>query len=530
MVNKVKFLTDLANFKLFFIIVLLIGIFFRFFNLEQKVYWNDEVYTSLQIAGYTNTELIQDIAQREIGIEDLQKYQRPNSEKDLTDTIQVLASTDVQLPPVYFVLTRLWVQWFGYSVAVVRSLTALFSLLAFPCIYWLCLELFESSLTGWVAIALFAVSPFQILYAQEARSYSLWALTTLLASAALLRAMRLKTRLNWGIYAATIVLNLYTYLLSVVVILGHGIYVGIREKFRWSQSVKAYLLAFLSGIVAFFPWLIFIAANDFDLGGNWARREIPFTLLIQRWILNLASVFFDPQIGYAEPLFDMQTAQDVQLDYNDPIIYIILPIVILVGYSIYFLCRQSPQKTWLFILTLIGVTGAVIVLPDLMSGGQRSTAGRYLIPCYLGIELAVAYLLATKISTPPIKKQQLWRLVTVALISLGVISCTISSQAETWWNKYSSYYNHQEARLINQATHPIVITSNSTQLLSLSYLLDSKVRLQLVPKDTVPAIPQGFSDVFLYRLSPDVRQTLEQTQRLKMNLLHKQGNLWKLET
>ena len=39
--------------------------------------------------------------------------------------------------------------------------------------YWLCLELFESSVTAWLAVAIIAISPFQIVYAQEARPYSL---------------------------------------------------------------------------------------------------------------------------------------------------------------------------------------------------------------------------------------------------------------------------------------------------------------------------------------------------------------------
>lgn len=37
-------------------ILLVLGIFFRFVNLEQKVYWTDEVLTSSRIAGYTAKE------------------------------------------------------------------------------------------------------------------------------------------------------------------------------------------------------------------------------------------------------------------------------------------------------------------------------------------------------------------------------------------------------------------------------------------------------------------------------------------
>ena len=60
----------------FLIIVLLVlGIFFRFVNLDRKFYWWDETYTSLRISGYTETELVQQVSGGHvIGIKDLQKY------------------------------------------------------------------------------------------------------------------------------------------------------------------------------------------------------------------------------------------------------------------------------------------------------------------------------------------------------------------------------------------------------------------------------------------------------------------------
>ena len=90
-------------------------------------------------------------------------------------------------PPLYYVINRIWGKIFGTSILAMRSLPAIISLLAFPCIHWLCLELFEESITGSVAIALIAVSPFHLAYAQEARQYSLWVVITLLSSEALLR-------------------------------------------------------------------------------------------------------------------------------------------------------------------------------------------------------------------------------------------------------------------------------------------------------------------------------------------------------
>lgn len=150
--------------RVFIVLLLVLGVFFRFANLGLKVYWEEEAFTSLRISGYTESELIQQVFKgQEIGIENLQKYQRPNPEKSVIDTIKGLAVEEPQHTPLYFIMVRLWVQLFGNSVAVTRSLSAVISLLVFPCVYWLCRELFESPLTAWIAVALIAVSPFHVL-------------------------------------------------------------------------------------------------------------------------------------------------------------------------------------------------------------------------------------------------------------------------------------------------------------------------------------------------------------------------------
>ncbi len=119
--------------RFFIILILVIGVFFRFANLDRKVYWFDETITSLRIAGYTESEIVKEVCNgREIGVEDLQKYQHPALGKTLADTVTSLAVEDSQHPPLYYVIARIWFQWFGNSVAATRSLPAVISLLAFP--------------------------------------------------------------------------------------------------------------------------------------------------------------------------------------------------------------------------------------------------------------------------------------------------------------------------------------------------------------------------------------------------------------
>lgn len=164
------------------IIILSLGLFFRCASLDKKVYWVDEVATSLRVAGYTKQEAIIELSKREIiTIADLQKYQKLDDRRNLFFTITALQKSP-EHAPLYFLITRFWLQLFGSSILAIRSLSVIFSLLAIIALYYLCRELFNCRLVGEIAISLMAVSPFFVAYAQEARPYSLWTLTILLSS------------------------------------------------------------------------------------------------------------------------------------------------------------------------------------------------------------------------------------------------------------------------------------------------------------------------------------------------------------
>ncbi|MFP3422671.1 hypothetical protein R0K19_25210, partial [Bacillus sp. SIMBA_161] len=76
-------------------------------------------------------------------------------------------------------------------------------------------------------------------------------------------------------------------------------------------------------------------------------------------------------------------------------LYFLVLTVVLIIYSFYFLYRQGSQQQWWFILTLIGSTALALAIPDLVTGGQRSTIGRYAIACHIGVELTLAYCLGS---------------------------------------------------------------------------------------------------------------------------------------
>ena len=150
-----------------------------------------------------------------------------------------------------------------------------------------------------MAIALIAVSPFHVLYAQEAREYSLWIVEILLSSWMLLRGLRVTSKLKnkndsirtWLIYAVTLTLSFYTHSLSVLVGIGHGIYVMIRERFRLNKTVFSFLLEALIAFFCFSPWLIMVISTWSETGSTWTAEAIPLLTWLQMAGINLIRAF-----------------------------------------------------------------------------------------------------------------------------------------------------------------------------------------------------------------------------------------------
>ncbi|MEG3909037.1 glycosyltransferase family 39 protein [Microcoleus sp. w2-18bC1] len=528
------------------IAALVIGILFRFANLDRKFYWIDETYTSLRVSGYTEVEIIKEISYQKItSPADLQKYQQINSEHNLTDTLHSLATEDPQHPPLYYVLARYWAQWFGSSVAAMRSSAAVISLLVFPAIYWLAWELFESSAVAWMAIAIFAISPYHILFAQEARQYSLWTLTTILSSAALLRAMRSDQNqnavalvLSWALYAGTATLGFYTHLLFVCVAAAHAIYVAVIANWRDVKTFISYYVASLIALIGFMPSLVNTVENFNQVRSTtaWAEQT-NYLRLVSRWVGSVSIAFFDIGID--------GTANPTELALLIPVGIMILA---LVGYAIYYLCRQTPKRVWLIVLLLIATTALFLAVPDIIKGGRRSANPRYLVPCYVGIQLAVAYLLSAKISNnlENFQQKKLWKIVIVTVFSAGIISGGVSSQADIWWNKGSGWLGALEvAGVVNQASNPLFISdANIAYIMPLSYYLEPKVKLLIEPrcytscyknrelakkKPQPPQIPSGFSELFLYRPSSTLRLAIQQQNyQIDPADTNVELNLWKI--
>lgn len=529
MLNQLRDRTfeKLNGWKFLIILLLTIGVFLRFAHLDEKVYSADEVRSILRLSGYTSQEFIDKTYKGDIiSLEEIQKYQKPNSEKNLNDAIHALARNP-EHPPLYHMITRFWMQIFNAPIEA-RIASILISYLALFGLYWLCLELFESPIPGWIVMALFAVSPFQILAAQNTTQYSLWSGMILLSSAALLKALRGNNKSYWLIYAVTLALGLYTHLFFTIVAFGQGIYVLIRERLHFNKNLIAYCFSSLLGVLIFIPWILVFFSNLEKVEKNtqyYRQFKTNINEIIKTLYSNLGNVFID--------FFHTRGKLENFLHFL---------ILMLIIYSIYFMIRNTKIKVWSFILILILITPVVQIVPDLISQSIRSLQSRYYLPCFLGIQLAVAYLISNRIISTSVNiwLRRFWQFIFLTLLLLGIISGIILSRTNDAGlddqRGTASSQNLAIASVINQAKKPLVISDTTHSfVLALSHLLKPEASFQLFPKNDIEQWQQklnlsedtqDFSDVFLYFPNDDFLNFIKQDKNFYLESV--QGKIYKI--
>lgn len=522
----IKFFRIPSSLVALLVVVVALGIFFRASHLDQKVYWHDEIFTSLRATGHIGDEVEQAVFTGEvIPARQLLAYQTLDPQRGWNDTIASL-KTHPEHPPLYYLIVRFWMERFGSGIAVTRSLAAFFGLLCIPALYWLCRELFTSNppvvASTWVtglSIALFSLSPIHVLYAQEARQYSLWTLGIMLSCAALLRSLRRQHWGDWALYGLTLIISVYTTLFAALVILVQGLYaLGLlvvqgRQRSPGSshaanvtkipvwRSLVGMASATLLAALSFTPWLVVMVQNwlAFKAKTQWTNQSPPLSYLVKLWGLHFSSTVIDP--GFS---------------LEHPFTYIVPPLVlVLLGIALWILASTAPLRVWLLIGLLTIVPAIALILPDLLTGGQRSASTRYFFPSLLGMILAIAYLLAFLITHHQSSKQRLGYGLTALLLTTGLISCSLSFQAQTWWSKGVSYGVPFAAEVLNNLPTPLVIIGyrdvNLGNSIALSHWVNDQVQFQLVRDSRIPAMPTGVSDRFLFYPDDDLRAAFEQS-------------------
>jgi uncharacterized membrane protein len=510
-----------AWFRIVLLTALGLGAFFRIAGLGNKIYSHDEIYTSMYAAGHrTGSVFVSLWDGKDKTVEDIQAFLRSNGEKGITDVLSLLALYSPHQAPLFFALEHYWMAIFGYTPAAMRSLAALFGCLSIPAMYWLGRELFQSPRIGLISAAIFALSPFHILFAQDARPYSLWTLITLLSSAALLRAMR-KNKINaWMTYSLTLILGVYSHQLFILVALVHGFYFLGMYFTNHRKGYSGFLLACVLSILAYVPWLYFVvtrwqqAAQQVDV----LNMQIPWYRFIQRWILLFSS-----------PLIDL----DLNSNTANLVPYFLrVLMLVFVAYALLFLFRSCSLREKLFIILMYLLTTGIFIVLDLLFGGMRSITGRYFVPTNIVTILVVAYFLATMLDQSQPDTALRWKFLIGVLMFSSIISNLNSLLAETWWNKELSRVRTEFAHEIDKDQTLLIVSgdhpTNLGDVLLLSLQVDSDVHFRLYRDSDEIKFSGNYRNMYWFPGSYEQLKTISEKQQLQVSEVI-QGTLWRID-
>ncbi|MEO1672052.1 MAG: hypothetical protein AAFR77_14925, partial [Cyanobacteria bacterium J06631_2] len=197
------------------------------------------------------------------------------------------------------------------------------------------------------------------------------------------------------------------------------------------------------------------------------------------------------------------------------------------------------RDRWLYIVCLMLSLPLPLLIIDIINQGQSSTAPRYLIPLQLGIILAVAFTVGSKLSSR--SSQRKWRLIAIAMLIVGIYSCVRNLNLSPFYQKGRNVNNIAIATLINQSDSALVIgeESETMDIMSLAYSLKPEVSYKIITQqDSLTPYLTQFEHVFLLKPSPQIKQKLNSDRQIAAQQIYRSRvfsddefplDLWSLE-
>ncbi|MBE9060231.1 glycosyltransferase family 39 protein [cf. Phormidesmis sp. LEGE 11477] len=505
---------------------LVLAVTFRLGNLSTKPYWEDEVFTSMRVSGYTLALVREQFDRRIVSAESLFQYQDVvQSGQSWGDSLSALSSRP-EHAPLYFVLARAWAQVFGSSPGAMRAFPAITSLLTLPLFYGLARLLFNAPATASITLCLACVSPILIRQAQEARPYSLWIVGILASSTMLLRALRSNRRSAWMIYSLTVALTFWTHLLSGIVFAIHGLYVLILQRYAAtsltedSASVVGRLgyqtpLApsrianfgrfLLLGTLPILPWLgwMFYRISSVKAVTSWQNTDKPLDDMLFGWTRNVSYLVLD------------------WIPRDRWLIFAILWLL-LFTWAVFRLLSASQLRQWLLPILFCLVPSVLLIVPDLLFGGIRSLIPRYSIPIYLGLILILGFAFSycrpqSRRSATASRYSYFQKGLFHIVLVLMIAASWHNLHASVWWRD-SRLFLVQVPQAVTQSAAPAVLVSDYrlSNVMSIGRLLRPTDSLFWLPRGKgdmdetdIDKIINSSDHVFLYQPSDNLLSQLE---------------------
>ncbi|MGH1363002.1 MAG: glycosyltransferase family 39 protein [Calditrichia bacterium] len=173
-------------------------------------------------------------------------------------------------PPLYLYLLHFWINLFGNSEFAVRSLSAVLNVACVPVLWFLGKQMF-SDRAVFIGTLIFALSPFQIYYAQETRAYSLLCFTSLTATLAFAYIHYGRPATRHILIFITLVLLLYSHIYGWFTLLLLNIWF-FYDRSRL-LSARTWILLQTAAFIAYLPYaLILVELVMSAQQGYWIKQ------------------------------------------------------------------------------------------------------------------------------------------------------------------------------------------------------------------------------------------------------------------
>lgn len=483
------------------LVLIVIGIGFRFWRLDGPVFCTDETVGAYHAAGYRTAEVRGRFwGERPVRASEAREFYSPRPSGSARDVVAGLAHEDALHPPLFYVAERWWLEFAGSSVVVRRTLPALFGVLGILAAGWLCALATRRAIGGWVGAALYALSPFQVVYAQEMLEYSLFATLTCASTALLLLVLRRPGFVPLAAYALAAAAGLYTFPLFTLVIAAH---VTITLVLRVpGATVLRVVAATAAAVAAWLPWLWSIIELRGKLAstGDWSGTRWSASAIVLKALFNASTAFFDAT--YADVRWAPVTA-----------LVLLTIAVALVSLG------KAPPETRAVVWSLLSWCFGSLVLMDFAAGGHRSTVVRYIVPALCALVVATAAWVASAWDRP--RRSATPAGIAFALCAAGMVSLFVRAHYAAWWDDAKDGGLPAIVAAIDSARVPVLVTDLNWQMvLDISNYTRTDPTFMMVPADRVRQVAMRMGRVLVLTSSKASRSQIRDDAHLHTELVY----------
>ncbi|MDO8487536.1 MAG: glycosyltransferase family 39 protein [Candidatus Curtissbacteria bacterium] len=160
-------------------------------------------------------------------------------------------------PPLYHVILKTWITFFGSSEIAVRIPSVILGVGTVFVVYLIAKKLFEEK-TALIAATLIATAPLHIYYSQEARMYMLAAFLATLSVYFFISILERDRLLNWLGFIVSTTLMLYSDYLPYLLLPTFFIYIVVNRKRIPKSTIRTFIPSLVLIFALLFPWLLFL--------------------------------------------------------------------------------------------------------------------------------------------------------------------------------------------------------------------------------------------------------------------------------